>query len=85
MRITQNFEAGKATMGQIAMMKAHVTRVARDTTRTAREMMGANGVLWENKAIKMMIDLEGAYTGEGSYDVNCLVSARELTGLAAFK
>ena len=76
---------GKATMGQIAMTKAHVTRVARDVTRTAREMQGANGVLWENIALKHMIDMEGGYTGEGTYDVNFLVSARELTGLAAFK
>jgi hypothetical protein len=32
-----------------------------------------------------MIDMEGGYTGEGTYDVNFLVSARELTGMAAFK
>ncbi len=76
---------GKATLGQIAMTKAHVTRVARDVTRTAREMHGANGVLWENLAIKHMIDIEAGYTGEGTYDINSLVSARELTGLPAFK
>jgi alkylation response protein AidB-like acyl-CoA dehydrogenase len=67
------------------MTKAHITRVARDVARTAREMIGANGVLWENLAIKHMIDLEAGYTGEGTYDVNFLVSARELTGMAAFK
>ena len=84
-RVTQNFQEVKATMGQIAMAKAHVTRVARDTVRTAREMMGANGVLWENYAIKHMIDIEAGHTGEGTYDVNVLISGRELTGLAAFK
>ena len=84
-RISELYMRGKATMGQIAMTKAHVTRVARDVTRTAREMQGANGVLWENIALKHMIDMEGGYTGEGTYDVNFLVSARELTGLAAFK
>ncbi len=67
------------------MTKAHVTRVARDVTRTAREMQGANGVLWENNTIKHMIDMEGGYTGEGTYDVNFLIAARELTGIAAFK
>jgi hypothetical protein len=29
--------------------------------------------------------LEAAHTGEGTYDINILVSGRELTGLAAFK
>ena len=72
-------------MGKIAMCKAHVTRVARDVLRTAREMQGANGILWENQALKQMMDMEASYTGEGTYDVNCLISGRELTGLPAFK
>ena len=53
--------------------------------RTAREIQGANGILWENQALKQMMDMEASYTGEGTYDVNCLISGRELTGLAAFK
>ena len=84
-RLTLNFQKGKGTMGQIAMCKAHISRVGRDVCRTAREIQGANGILWENKTIKHMIDMEGCHTGEGTYDVNVLVSARELTGLAAFK
>ena len=72
-------------MGQIAMTKAHVSRVARDVTRMSREMQGANGILWENQALKQMIDIEGSYTGEGTYDINILVSGRELTGMSAFK
>ena len=40
----------------------------------------------ENLAMKLMLDLESMYTGEGSYDVNALVSGRDLTGgLAAFR
>lgn len=72
-------------MGQIAMAKAHCSRVGRDVTRTAREIQGANGVLWENQTLKHMIDMEACHTGEGTYDVNVLVSGRELTGIAAFK
>jgi alkylation response protein AidB-like acyl-CoA dehydrogenase len=72
-------------MGQVAMCKAHVSRIGRDVTRTAREMQGANGILWENTTIKHMIDMEACATGEGTYDINVLISARELTGLAAFK
>jgi alkylation response protein AidB-like acyl-CoA dehydrogenase len=69
----------------IAMVKAHVTRVGRDVTRVAREIQGANGILLENQALKHMMDMEGCYTGEGTYEVNILVSGRELTGMAAFK
>ena len=84
-RLSLMFEQGKATMGPIAMCKAHCSRVGRDVARTAREMQGANGVLWENLTIKHMIDMEAAATGDGTYDVNVLVSGRELTGMAAFK
>jgi alkylation response protein AidB-like acyl-CoA dehydrogenase len=85
MRLSLLYDKGKTTMGQIAMCKAHVSRVGRDVTRTAREIFGANGVLWENVPIRHMIDMEAAHTGEGTYDINVLVSARELTGIAAFK
>lgn len=72
-------------MGMIATAKAHISRVARDVTRVSREIFGADGLLWENKVLKAMTDIEGSYTGEGTYDVNVLVAGRELTGLAAFK
>ncbi len=47
MRVTLDYQEGKATMGRIAMVKAHVSRIGRDVTRTAREIHGANGILWE--------------------------------------
>ena len=72
-------------MGQIATAKAHISRLARDVSRVSREIFGADGLLWENKAMKAMMDSEGNYTGEGTYDVNVLVAGREMTGHAAFK
>jgi acyl-CoA oxidase len=51
----------------------------------AREIMGGNGILIENRAIKALMDIEGVYTYEGTYEVNALVAGREITGLSAFK
>ena len=48
--------------------------------RLAREVMGGNGILVGNRVIKHFNDAETMYTGEGTYDVNVLVSGRELTG-----
>ena len=48
-------------------------------------MMGGNGIIHENYVIKALVDAEVTYTYEGTYDVNVLVTGRELTGLAAFK
>ena len=72
-------------MGQVAMVKAHVSRVGRDVVRLAREIQGANGLLWENQTIRFILDMEAAHTGEGTYDINALVAGRELTGIPAFK
>ena len=46
----------------------------------AREVMGGNGILLENRTMKHFNDIETMYTGEGTYDINVLVSGRELTG-----
>ena len=48
-------------------------------------MMGGDGILLENYCIKALTDAEVVYTYEGTYDINSLVTARELTGIAAFK
>ena len=80
-------DGGKnVTMGQIARAKANATLQAREVARLAREVMGGNGILVENRVIKLFNDIETMYTGEGTYDVNVLVSGRELTGgLSAIK
>jgi len=79
-------DAGKATLGQIARAKAHTTKLGRETVALAREVCGGNGILMENKVIKAFFDMEAMYTYEGTYDINSLVSGRELTGgLSAIK
>ena len=72
-------------MGQIAMAKSYCTRVGREVCKIAREVLGGNGILSENHVIKQMIDMEGVHTYEGSYEINALVAAREITGKASFK
>jgi acyl-CoA oxidase len=48
--------------------------------------MGGNGIILEYHVMKAMGDMDVMYTYEGTYDINMLVSGRELTGgLAAFK
>ena len=79
-RVTQQFELGKCTIGQVARAKANATRLGRETCALARECFGGNGILLENHVMKAMADMEVMYTYEGTYDINSLVSGRELTG-----
>lgn len=84
-RVSVLYQRGTATLGQIAMTKAHCTRVAREVAAEAREIMGGNGILIENHAMVALLDLEGIYTYEGTYEINTLVAGREITGHSAFK
>ena len=77
---------GNVTIGQVGRAKAIASHLAREVLLLAREVCGGNGIILDNHVIKQMMDLEGIHTGEGTYDINMLVSGRELTGgLKAFK
>jgi len=52
----------------------------------ARDIVGGNGILLENHVMKQFMDIEAIHTYEGTYEVNMLVSGREITGgLNSFK
>lgn len=73
-------------MGQASRAKLWCTKMARETISLARECMGGNGILIENRVIKSFMDMEALYTYEGTYDINALISGREITGgIQAFK
>lgn len=84
-RITKLAEQNKATIGQIGMAKAWITLRGREVCALGREMLGGNGITFDNYVMKAMADMEAMYTYEGTYDVNSLVNARELTGIDAFR
>ena len=85
-RLQQLYDAGKATIGQIGRIKSHNTQTAREVCQMARDICGGNGILMENQVIKQMMDIEAVHTYEGTYEINMLVSGREITGgLNGFK
>jgi len=67
------------------MAKAWITDRTREVARLGREMLGGNGIIFDNYVMKAMADAEVAFTYEGTYDINVLVCGRELTGIPAFK
>jgi len=84
-RVTRLYEAGKLTIARAAMAKAWTSRMCREVAQLGREMMGGNGIILDNYAMKALGDIEAIYTYEGTYDINSLVCGRELTGIPAFK
>ncbi|ELR13362.1 acylCoA dehydrogenase domain containing protein [Acanthamoeba castellanii str. Neff] len=76
---------GQVTRGQSSLVKAHNTLKGRECVALAREVLGGNGIIYDNVVARHFLDMEAAYTYEGTYEVNALVCGREITGIAAFK
>ena len=78
--VSNLMDKGMSTIGLIGRAKAMVTKNAREVASLARELVGGNGVILDYNVMKHFMDIEGIYTYEGTYDINMLVSGRELTG-----
>ncbi|XP_076939094.1 acyl-coenzyme A oxidase 4, peroxisomal-like [Bidens hawaiensis] len=84
-RLCKLYESGKMTPGQASLGKSWITLRARETVALGRELLGGNGILSDFLVAKAFNDLEPIYTYEGTYDINTLVTGREITGIASFK
>ncbi|KAH0720611.1 hypothetical protein KY285_006442 [Solanum tuberosum] len=84
-RLCKLYESGKMTPGQASLGKSWNTLRARETVSLGRELLGGNGILADFLVAKAFCDLEPIYTFEGTYDINTLVTGREITGLPSFK
>ncbi len=78
-------DAGTYNHVQVSLAKRNNVRAALEIARTAREMLGANGIADEYPVFRHMANLESVYTYEGTHDIHTLVLGRELTGISAFE
>jgi glutaryl-CoA dehydrogenase len=76
--------AGALRPTQASLAKYHNTRAARRVAQTARDLMGGNGILLENRVIQHMADIEAIHTYEGTESVQALLIGRDVTGTGAF-
>ena len=67
----------------VSVAKRENVRAALKAARSAREILGANGITLDYSAIRHMLNLETVDTYEGTYDIHTLILGRELTGLNA--
>jgi glutaryl-CoA dehydrogenase len=69
----------------VSMGKLGNVNGALDVARTARQVLGANGVTLEYPVIRHMNNLESVVTYEGTADVHALVIGGAVTGINAFR
>ena len=84
LRLGQLKDEGKYRPEHVSFAKRNNVQAALDIARTARDMLGANGIVNEYPIIRHMLNLETVNTYEGTYDVHTLILGRDITGAAAF-
>ncbi|TIC83236.1 acyl-CoA dehydrogenase [Nocardioides sp. GY 10113] len=69
----------------VSLGKLNNVREAIDVCRTARTILGANGISLEYPVIRHMANLESVLTYEGTSEMHALTIGQAMTGLSAFR
>ena len=76
---------GRLAPEHVSMGKLANVNAALEVARTARQVLGANGITLEYPVIRHMNNLESVVTYEGTADVHALVVGQAITGINAFR
>ena len=77
-------DAGTLTSSHISFGKLDNVRTALEVARTARSVLGANGITLEYPVIRHMNNLESVFTYEGTNEIHTLILGQAITGIPAF-
>lgn len=78
-------DMGKLEAAHISMLKGNNTAMALDVARTARDLLGANGITDDYPMMRHMANLESVKTYEGTDHIHTLVIGERVTGIPAYK
>ncbi|OKH92718.1 acyl-CoA dehydrogenase family protein [Streptomyces uncialis] len=81
----RRMDAGTLRAEQISFGKLNNVREAIEICRTARTILGANGISLEYPVMRHATNLESVLTYEGTVEMHQLVLGKALTGLDAFR
>jgi glutaryl-CoA dehydrogenase len=84
LRLGRMKDEGTAAVEITSILKRNSGGKALDIARTARDMLGGNGISDEYGVIRHLVNLEVVNTYEGTHDVHALILGRAQTGLQAF-
>jgi glutaryl-CoA dehydrogenase len=77
-------DEGRLAPEHVSLGKMSNVRTALDICRSARTILGANGISLEYPVIRHMNNLESVLTYEGTEEIHALVVGKAVTGLNAF-
>jgi glutaryl-CoA dehydrogenase len=83
-RLADLKERGDLRPQQVSLAKRNNVRMAREVARTAREMLGGNGITTDYPPMRHLANMETVYTYEGTHDIHTLILGEDLTGIPAY-
>jgi len=84
LRVGRLIESKELVPEMISMVKRNSCGKSLDIARTARDMLGGNGIADEYHVIRHVMNLEAVNTYEGTHDIHALILGRAITGLQSF-
>jgi glutaryl-CoA dehydrogenase len=84
LRLGRMKDEGSAAVEITSIMKRNSCGKALDISRTARDMLGGNGISDEFGVMRHLVNLEVVNTYEGTHDIHALILGRAQTGIQAF-
>jgi glutaryl-CoA dehydrogenase len=84
LRLGRMKDAGHPPVELTSILKRNSCGKALEIARTARDMLGGNGISDEFPIARHLVNLEVVNTYEGTHDIHALIIGRAITGIAAF-
>ena len=84
LRLGRLKDAGRDAPEMTSLLKRNSCGKALEIARTARDMLGGNGISDEFGVIRHVVNLEVVNTYEGTHDIHALILGRAQTGIPAF-
>lgn len=84
LRLGRLMDEDRANYVMVSLAKMNACREALDIARSARNILGANGISLEYHIIRHMNNLESVFTYEGTDNMHHLIVGKHITGIGAF-
>lgn len=84
LRLAQLKNSGRLLPGHVSLGKQGNVKMALDVARSCRDILGANGILLDYKAMRHASNLETVFTYEGTHDIHRLIVGQQITGIPSF-
>ena len=83
LRVGRLKDEGKLHHTMVSMAKRNNVDAALEIARSARDLLGANGIVDDYQSMRHMVNLETVRTYEGTHDIHTLILGEHITGMRA--